>query len=121
VGFSEGPLCPDYSLCNGRLRDEECTGDLVCGQATQQAESKSDACILGEDGMTGDEDEPQEVISYLFLGVYVKLWRFQLLLDLKFAAELLLFALKADVSANLINGTTLCGCHQPGARFIGNA
>ena len=63
VGFGEGAFGADDALGDGGLGDEEGAGDLVGGEAAEQAEGEGDAGFGGEDGVAGDEDEAEEVVA----------------------------------------------------------
>jgi hypothetical protein len=54
-------------------------------------------------------------------GVNIWSWNPNFLLKLKLAANFFLFAFKAYVSANQVNGFMICCGHEPGARVIWNA
>ena len=51
------------ALGDGRLRDKEGAGDLVGRQAADQAQGERDAGFGGEHGMTGREDQAQEIVA----------------------------------------------------------
>jgi hypothetical protein len=63
VLFGEGAFGADDALSDGGFGGEEGAGDLRDGEAAEQAESKGGAGLGGENGMTGDEDEAEEVVS----------------------------------------------------------
>ncbi len=58
-----GPLGPDDSLGDGRLRDEECTRDLLGRQTSEQAERERNARLARKNRMSGYEHEAQEVVA----------------------------------------------------------
>jgi len=119
--LGEGPLGPNYSLGDGRLGDEECTCDLLGRQTSQQAERECNACLGGENRMTGCEHEAQEVVADVIVDRGVEIGRGRLLLGLELTTELLVLALEHLVAAQEIERPMLRGGHQPGARFVRDA
>ncbi len=68
--------------------------------------------------MTGDEDQPQQIVADVIVQGRVEVRRGQLLLDLEFVAKLLVLALQQRAASQLIDGAMLGGCHQPRARIV---
>ena len=63
AGFGEGAFGADDALGDGGFGNEEGAGDLVGGEASEEAEGEGDAGFGGEDGVAGDEDETEEVVG----------------------------------------------------------
>src|SRR5262249_4423529 len=63
ASFSQGPLGPDDSLGDGRLRDEESPRDLAGRQTSQQTERERGAGFGGKRRMAGREYEAQQVVA----------------------------------------------------------
>ena len=63
VFVGEGAFGADDALCDGGFGGQESAGDLVGGEAAEQTEGEGCAGLGGEDGVTGDEDQAEEVVS----------------------------------------------------------
>ena len=118
--FGESALGADDALGDGRFRDEEGTCDLIGGETSEQAESERYARLGRENGMTGGEDEAEEVVADVIVDCCVEIWHGHFLGD-KLAAELLVLALEPRVAAEVIDGTMLGSGHEPGARVVRDA
>ena len=98
----ERALGADDALRDGRLRDEECAGNLVGGQAAEQPERERDARLGGEHGMAGGEDQAQQVVAHIVgpgIDGRVEIGRARVLRRLELVAELFVLALEALVAA----------------------
>ena len=65
AGLGERALRPDDALRDGRLRREEGPGDLLRRQSAEQPQGERHPGVGREDGVTGDEDQPEQVIADL--------------------------------------------------------
>ena len=61
--FGEGAFGAHDALSDGGFVGEEGAGDLSGGEAAEETQGEGGAGLGGEDGVTGDEDEPEEVVS----------------------------------------------------------
>jgi hypothetical protein len=117
----QGALGADDPLRDGRLRDQERPGDLLGGQAAEQAQRERHPRLGGQHRVAGDEHQPQQVVADVVVegGVQVRLGR--LPLDLQVTAELLELALVAGPAPQQVDGAVLGGGHEPGARVVRDA
>ena len=119
--LGQGPFRPHDALRNGRLRHQECAGDLVGRQATEQAERERDPRLGREHRMTGYEHETQEIIADVIVECGIGIRHGDRVLGLDRAAELRLLALEQGSPAQKIDGPVLGGGHEPGARIVRDA
>ena len=63
VFLGESAFGANDALGDGGLGGEEGAGDLSCGEAANETEGEGGAGFGGEDGVAGDEDEAEEVVS----------------------------------------------------------
>src|SRR5260370_87057 len=109
------------ALCDGRLREQERARDLVGGQTSEQAERERDARLAGENWMTGDEHQAQEVVADVIVDRGIEVRHGHLLLGLHLLTELFVLALQPLASAQQVDRMMLSGGHQPGARVVRDA
>ena len=57
-------LGPDETLGHGRLGDEEGTGHLIGGEATEQSQRQRDLCLGREGRVAAGEDESESVVLH---------------------------------------------------------
>src|SRR6266568_3528118 len=118
--FCESPLGTNDALGDGGLRDKESTCNFVRRQTSQQTKRESNARFGGENRMTGDEHEAQEVIANVIVECGVEI-RHGHLLRLELAAKLRVLALKPLVSAEDVDRPVLRSGHEPSARIVRDA
>src|ERR1700674_4528315 len=121
VRLRQSPLGPDDSLGDGRLRDEECTRDLLGRQASKQSERERNARLGRKNRMAGYKHEAQEVVADVIVERDVEIRHGHLLLGLELATKLLVLALKPFVSAEHVDRAVLCSSHEPSARVVWDA
>src|SRR5262249_5427826 len=121
MSVRERPLGPDDSLGDGRFRDEEGPCDLVGRQTSEQAQRERHSRFGGKDGMTGGEDETQQIVAEVVVDLRLELPCRAFLFGLLVAAELFMFARRHLSSAKLVDGAMLGGRHEPGSRLVRNA
>jgi hypothetical protein len=115
-------LGPDDPLGYRRLPREEPAGDLLGGQAAEQAQGKRDPGLGGQHRMAGDEHQPQQVIVDLPLAQHVvELRRDTVLPGFQLAAEQAQLAAEPFVPPDPVDGSVLSGEHEPGAGVGRNA
>jgi len=70
--------------------------------------------------MTGDEDEPQEIIPYVVIdgGIEIRLDTMSLGY---FPAKFLVLAVADLAAAKMVDGSMFCSGHEPGAGIIRNS
>jgi hypothetical protein len=119
VFVGEGAFGADDALGDAGFGGEEGASDLVGGEAAEETEGEGGAGLGGEDGMAGDEDEPEEVVAdgVVESGVEVGRGLFE---GFEFAAELFVFALGDSVAAEEIDGAAFGGCGEPCRGIIGD-
>src|SRR5262245_14256803 len=91
--FREHALCPHDPLSNGRLCHKERSRDLLGGKATQQTECQRNAPLGGKNGMTGDEDQTEEVITNIVIERGIEILHRGVLRSLELAPQLRMLAL----------------------------
>src|SRR5262249_48337289 len=99
----EGPLGPDNSLGDGRLRNEERARDFVRCQTAKQAKSERNARFGRENRMTGNKDKAQQVVADVIIDRRVEINRGQLMLGVDLMTELLLLACELLASSDQID------------------
>ncbi len=119
--FSKSALGAHDALGDGRLGDEEGTGDFIGGEAAEQTEGESDARLGRKHRMTGREDQAKEVVSDVIIECSFEIRHGHLLTGLEFASELTMLKLEQFAAAQAIDSAMLRGGHQPGARIVGDA
>src|SRR6516162_2313358 len=72
VGLGQGWLGPNNSLANSGLWGEKFAGNFLGRQASKQAQCEGNARFAGEHRMTGDEHQPQQVITYTVINGGIK-------------------------------------------------
>ena len=112
IGRGERFLRPDDALLDRRDRDEEGAGDLLAGQAPDDAESERELSLPAQDGMTGDEDEPEDVVVD-GIGVPGQCVRTRDLLILEAAPECCDALIEALTPPPRVDRTSLRHGHQP--------
>jgi hypothetical protein len=120
VFVGEGAFGADDALGNSGFGGEKGTGDLVCGEATEETEGKGGAGLGGENRVAGDEDEAEEIVadSVVESGAEVGHGLFE---SFQLAGDLFVFALGNCVAAEEIDGATFGSCGEPRGRVIRNA
>jgi hypothetical protein len=124
VFFGEGAFGADDALSYGGFGGEEGAGDLSGGEAAEETEGEGGAGLGGEDGVTGDEDEAEEVVSDGIVegGVEVRHGLFACgQVTCQVACQVCVFTLGDGVAAEEIDGAAFGGCCEPCCGIIGNA
>jgi hypothetical protein len=118
VFFGEGAFGADDALSDGGFGGEEGAGDLSGGEAAEETEGEGGAGLGGEDGVTGDEDEAEEVVSDGVVegGVEVRHGLFECG---EVACQVFVFTLGDGVAAEEIDGAAFGGGGEPCAGFSG--
>ncbi len=119
--LGERPLGPDDALRHRRLRDQERPGDLLGGQAAEQAKRERHPRLGRQHRMAGGEHQAQEVVAHLVVEGGVQVGLVGVLADLELARELLLLALVQLAAPQAVDRAVLCRAHQPGARVVRHA
>ena len=101
------------ALGHGRHRHQKGPGDLVGGEAAEQAQGQRQPRLLGEHRMAGGEDQAQQVVADLRLRGFNGV--------LQLAAQLLVLAVQPLHAPHQIDRAVLGGAHQPGARPLRDA
>ncbi len=128
TGFGERPLGPHDPLRDGRLRDEEGAGDLVRRQAAEEAERERDTRFRGQDRVAGDEDEPQQVVADVVIGIdpdpverRVAVRRGVVVLGLEGVRDGRVLHVEPLGAPELVDRPVLGRGHEPGARVVRDA
>ncbi len=125
IGLGKGALGPDDTLGNGRLRNQECARDLLCFQASEQAQREGNPRFGREHGMTGREDEAEEIVfDHVVVGLGdggVEIRHGHPLLGFERATELLMLAREPFAPAQPVDGTPFRDRHEPRARVVRHA
>ena len=119
--LGERPLGPDDALRHRRLRDQERPGDLLGGQAAEQAQRERHPRLGGQHRMAGGEHQAQEVVAHLVVEGGVQIGLVGVLADLELPRQLLLLALLQLAAAQPVDRAVLGRAHQPGARVVRDA
>jgi hypothetical protein len=120
VLVGEGAFGADDTLGNGGFGGEEGAGDLVSGEAAEEAKREGCPGLGGEDGMAGDKDEAEEVVADGVVEGGVEVGR-GLFEGFELAGELFVFALGDGVAAEEIDGAAFGGGGEPCPGMIGDA
>ena len=119
--LGQRPLRPDDALGDGRLGDEEGTGDFLGRQPPKQSERQGYSRLLREDWMAGDKQEAQEVVADRVIERRVECLGSNFLPLIEPAAYLILLALEALAPPQEVDRVVLAGREEPGRRLVGNA
>ena len=87
----------------------------------EKAQGEGDAGLRREDGVAGDEDEPEKIVGDGRVDGGVDVVGGELAGGLEFVAELLVFAVEELVAAEEIDGAVFCCGHEPCAGIGGDA
>src|SRR6266571_2292514 len=113
--LGQGPFRPDDPLRDRRLAGQERPGDLVRGQAADQAERERRPCLGGQDRVAGDEDEAEQVIADVVVHLVDVRLAGRLGLRFHVTAYLPQLLVVAGAAPDQVDGAMLRGRHQPGA------
>ena len=91
--FGESALGPNDALGDGRLWNEEGSRNLVGRQTSEQAKCERYLSFGGENWMTGDEDQSQQVIADIVVESRIQIGHGHLFLS-QFTAKLLVLAVE---------------------------
>ena len=117
AGVREGAFGPGDPPDHGRLRDQEGTGDLGAGQAADQPEGECRAGLRGEQGVAGEQDQPQHVV----LHVVHQLRRLRHRVLLQVVGELRKPPAQTGGASYLIDAAAAGDGEQPGLRLTRDA
>src|SRR6266702_5637862 len=98
---------------NGRLRQQEGARDLLGGQAADHPQCESRAGLARQQGMTGGEDQPKQLIADVVVERRVPIGH-GLLLLLQVPRDHLVLVREHLAATQMIQCAALGGCHQPG-------
>jgi hypothetical protein len=120
VFFGEGAFGADDALSDGGFGGEEGAGDFSGGEAAEETEGEGGAGLGGEDGVTGDEDEAEKVVTdgVVESGVEVRRGLFECG---EVACQVFVFTLGDGVAAEEIDGAAFGGGGEPCSGIIGDA
>src|SRR2546422_2965226 len=117
----ERALGPHDALRDGGLRYQEGPRDLVGREAAEQPERERHACFGREYRMTGCEHEAEQIVADVIVERRGQLPLGTLLAGFELVTELGVLALEQLAPAQGVDGSVLCGRHEPGARVVRDA
>ena len=119
--LGQGSLGPDDPLGDRRLGDEEGASDLVGRQSAEESEGQADPGIPGQDGMTGGEHQPEQVVADIVVGRRLEGGHRHCLGDRELAAQFLVLAIEHRPPGQEVHGPMLGGPHEPRSRIARDA
>ena len=118
---SQGPLGPHDALGDGRLGGQEGPGDLVGGEAAEQAQGERHPRLGGEHRVAGHEHQAQQVVAHGRRKAASKSGHALCRRISSSCAQLLVLARQRCRRRSRSMARCLASGHQPGARVVGDA
>src|SRR5204862_174351 len=96
---------------------KEGPSNLIGGETAKESQGQGHARLRSEDGMAGDEDQPENIVTDPIVDRLVELRSGELLEALEVASDLFVLPFEHLVPAQPVDGPPFRRRHEPGARI----